>query len=156
MFYMDTTPYSGLFMLAAIMEVRTKPARLQSPKPNPIFQIPTFHLKLSTLWPAKFRNDAIFLFTFFLTRLLFHAYMITSCVLPPTSLPMLSAFGIGNAKHLLHTPLPGWLNALAFPLHLSWFVGALRGYMRRRTGKGKSVTGGKAVVPPPPTEEICP
>ncbi|KAJ9092521.1 hypothetical protein QFC20_007334 [Naganishia adeliensis] len=87
MYYMDTTPYSGLFMLAAVME------------------IPTFHLKISTLYPST-RNDTLFLTTFFLTRLLFHAYMITSFVLPPPTKPIFSHLGIGAGKTLMHSPVP--------------------------------------------------
>lgn len=157
MYYMDTTPYSGLFMLAAVMEVRVLPTFTQRLTNHCLLQIPTFHLKISTLYPST-RNDTLFLTTFFLTRLLFHAYMITSFVLPPPTKPIFSHLGISAGKTLMHSPVPAWLNAMAFPLHLTWVVGAMKGYLRRRRRlSGKSAILKAPPVPIPPIiEAVCP
>lgn len=118
-------------------------------------QIPTFHLKLSTLYPST-RNDPLFLSTFFLTRLLFHAYMITSFVPSPSTNPILSYLGIGAGKTLMHSPVPAWLNAAAFPLHLTWFIGAMKGYRRRRRRVAGREAVPKRLSVPPVIEAVCP
>lgn len=61
--YLEGTNFSGLFMLASILE------------------LPNFHLALGTLFPAV-RHDATFLAMFFLIRIGFHAYLIGASALP--------------------------------------------------------------------------
>lgn len=92
-------------------------------------------LGLSTLYPSKFRNDAVFLTMFFLTRILFHTYLIASFALPMApfaSIPILSSLGIGAGAELAQGVTPGLLFIAAFPMHVMWFVGGLKGHLRRR------------------------
>jgi hypothetical protein len=148
-FYLDTTDYSALFMLAAVMEVSTESPQNKSRSLYVASQIPTFHLGLSTLYPSKFRNDAIFLMTFFLTRILFHTYLITSFALPPAlfaSIPILSSLGIGTGADLLQGVTPGLLFVVAFPMHVMWFVGGLKGHLRRRNARTTEKQADEAVT----------
>ncbi len=97
----------------------------------PILQIPTFHLALSTLSPRRFRHDATFLVLFFMLRIAFHGYLVASFLLPPSCLQVIGAssglMAIGGSRSA------GWLLLSAMPLHVSWFMGGVKGYLKRRS-----------------------
>lgn len=65
-------------------------------------EIPTFLLSLGTIAPA-FRNDLLFGFTFFLTRIAMHAYLLYYAYLSSTDIAVLG-FGV-----------------LTMAMHLNWF-----------------------------------
>ncbi|ORX54125.1 hypothetical protein DM01DRAFT_1335979 [Hesseltinella vesiculosa] len=82
-----------------------------------VLETPTFFLALGSVH-RPLRMDYVFASTFFLTRILFHAYMITSAF---------SALG-------LH-PIPFALS-LFFPVHCFWFYGFIQQQRRLRNAKG--------------------
>ncbi|KAI8068427.1 hypothetical protein BC940DRAFT_299057 [Gongronella butleri] len=78
-----------------------------------VLEIPTFFLALGSVY-RPWRMDYVFASTFFLTRILFHAYMITSAFL---------SFG----TH----PIAFALSAF-FPVHCFWFYGFVKQQQRLR------------------------
>ena len=89
-----------------------------------VFQLPTFDLALSNLYPSV-RNDLRFLSTFFLARILFHAIRLVDTARP------------SNRAVMGDTWLPTNLLFLAGVLHVSWFRGGLSGYLKRQRAAEK-------------------
>ncbi|KAK1223618.1 hypothetical protein PQX77_013515 [Marasmius sp. AFHP31] len=82
-------------------------------------EFPTFILGLSILAP-KTRSNALFAVVFFLTRILFHIILTITYALPDVRQHVTrGSFAISGI-------LLGVL-----PLHVSWFVGCLKGFVRR-------------------------
>lgn len=117
--YLEQTNFSGLFMLASILE------------------LPNFHLALGTLFP-RLRHDATFLALFFLIRIGFHAYLIGASVLP------------SNRELMGGSWVPLVLLVMAMPMHVLWFVGGLRGYLKRRQRKRIAAATKQQVQAPAP------
>jgi hypothetical protein len=97
-------------------------------------QVPTFHLGLSTLWPSRFRNDLVFLLLFLFTRIIFHIYLIATFTISATSLPWMDAIG-KTGRDVVGSWVPGMLMVAAFPMHGMWFLGGVKGYLRRRRAR---------------------
>jgi hypothetical protein len=79
---------------------------------------------------------------FFLTRIVFHAYLIISFAVPSAmfgSISISAVLGIGAGRDLVQSATPGCLLLAAMPMHVMWFAGGLRGHLRRcRRGAANS------------------
>lgn len=82
-------------------------------------QLPTFDLAISNLFP-QMRNDLRFLSTFFFVRILFHAVLLLNCIRASSRLATNDSW------------LPTILLTLAGILHVMWFRGGVKGYIRRQ------------------------
>lgn len=109
--------WSHIFVLAGVME------------------LPTFLLAISTLYP-KLRNDIVFATTFLATRIIFHIGLLASYIPKSTRLA-----AVGGSF------LPAILFALAFPMHVMWFIGCIKGFIRR--AKARHETAATATLPVP-------
>ena len=107
MFYCTYARQAPVFLIGAIME------------------LPTFDLSISNLFP-QIRNDLRFLSSFFLIRILFHAFLLADCVRPSSRAITQNSW------------IPMGTLSLAFVLHASWFHGGVKGYLRRHA-KGQAM-----------------
>jgi len=86
-------------------------------------EIPTFVLGISSLYP-QLRNNVMFAVTFFATRIVLHAVL---------------AFSYYSFENRLATTdgslVPAFILALIFPLHLTWFAGCIKGFIRRAASR---------------------
>ncbi|KAJ7667357.1 hypothetical protein B0H17DRAFT_990302, partial [Mycena rosella] len=111
-----------------------------------IMELPTFLLGASTLFP-RLRCNTLFAATFLATRIVLHLVLIISYVLFPVApLPASSVFSaaaggyaaapvLGAALRAVGavrgTRVVSALLAFVFPLHAMWFVGCVKGFVRR-------------------------
>lgn len=93
--------WSHIFCLAGSMEI-----------PTSIFAIATFYPHL--------RSDILFAVAFFVTRILFHVVLIVSYISQENRV---QAAG-GSFT-------PAIVLSMVFPLHMLWFVGCIKGFIRR-------------------------
>lgn len=112
--------WSYIFCLCAVMEVRSSHATASS-APSPVLtastQIPTFVLASASLDP-RLRSDAVFATTFFLTRIVLHVALGISL--------------IARRVEVIDGSLgPGAIMACIFPLHVFWFTGCVKGFVKR-------------------------
>ncbi|KAF7303904.1 hypothetical protein MIND_00620700 [Mycena indigotica] len=81
-----------------------------------IMELPTFLFGIGTLFP-RLRSDSLFAATFFATRICLHMVLIVTYYLPT------------------HRPQDSFVPALiltsVFPLHAMWFLGCIKGCIRR-------------------------
>ncbi len=89
-------------------------------------QLPTFDLGISHLFP-KTRNDFRFLTSFFLLRILFHGFVLIDCMRPSSRALTAESW------------TPTILIGIAGALHVSWFHGGVRGYIKRQRSLKKGV-----------------
>ncbi|KAJ7017632.1 hypothetical protein C8F04DRAFT_1332941 [Mycena alexandri] len=75
-------------------------------------ELPTLLLGLATLLPAL-RSNALFALTFLATRIVFHIVLMLSYASTPA------------------TRVPAGILAMVFPLHAMWFVGCVKGFVKR-------------------------
>lgn len=87
-----------------------------------IMELPTFDLAISNLFPVL-RNDLRFLSGFFVLRILFHIAILLDCIRPSTRALMDGSW------------VPISTMTLALVLHVTWFQGGVRGYLKRHTKK---------------------
>lgn len=85
-----------------------------------LMELPTFLLSIATLYP-KLRNDILFATTFLATRIIFHIGLFVSYL--PKSTRVIAVGG---------SFVPAILFAVAFPMHLMWFIGSVKGFIRAR------------------------
>lgn len=80
-----------------------------------ISEIPTFILSLGSVNP-KFRMNKLFGFTFFITRILYHSFVISLYFLPSNFFPMTDMFNVESRKSvtIISTSILG--------LHCHWFI----------------------------------
>ncbi|KAJ7778952.1 hypothetical protein B0H16DRAFT_1711302 [Mycena metata] len=74
--------------------------------------------------PPPLRSNTLFALTFLLTRILLHLVLLLSYAAAPA------------------TRVPAAILALVFPLHVMWFAGCVRGFVRRLGARGASTAGG--------------
>ncbi|KAF8316065.1 hypothetical protein DL93DRAFT_787437 [Clavulina sp. PMI_390] len=103
--YLIRWGWSHIFILAGCME------------------IPTFHLAIASMHP-RLRQDIVFAVLFFATRIAFHVMLFVSYL--PKSTRDIAVQG---------SFLPSILFALAFPMHLMWFIGCLKGFIKRHKSR---------------------
>lgn len=85
-----------------------------------VMELPTAILALGTISPARFRSDAWFGFTFFLTRIFLHVCFIVAYAKE------------GNRTILVEgSYIPSVVLACAFPMHAMWFTNYIKGVLRR-------------------------
>ncbi|KAF9458427.1 hypothetical protein BDZ94DRAFT_1201167, partial [Collybia nuda] len=82
-------------------------------------EIPTFILGLTTLHP-RLRNNSLFASSFFATRIVFHIILTVAYFSEETRVAATGGSFI-----------PAILLALVFPLHVVWFIGCIKGFIRR-------------------------
>ncbi|EJD03175.1 uncharacterized protein FOMMEDRAFT_32955, partial [Fomitiporia mediterranea MF3/22] len=82
-------------------------------------EIPTCFLASSFLWP-RLRNDIVYAFIFFTTRIALHASLLIETLLPR-----------GRNETVGGSFAPACLLACAFVMHTSWFVSSVKGIIRR-------------------------
>ncbi|RDB16601.1 hypothetical protein Hypma_002800 [Hypsizygus marmoreus] len=86
-------------------------------------EIPTFVLGISTLYP-RLRNNILFATSFFMTRICLHIIL------------GISYFFTENRVHATGgSIIPALLLTLILPLHVMWFVGCVKGFIRRAAQK---------------------
>lgn len=93
--------WSNIFALAALME------------------LPTFHLAISVLHP-QLRHNILFAVTFFATRIAFHVGLLVSYISKATRVAAVDGSFV-----------PASLFAAVFPMHVMWFTGCIKGFIRR-------------------------
>nr|GAT60412.1 predicted protein [Mycena chlorophos] len=81
-----------------------------------IMELPTFLLGLGTLFP-RLRSNVLFAVTFFATRIALHVLLIVTMALP--------------AHRPQGSLAPAMILVFAFPMHAMWFVGCVKGFIRR-------------------------
>ena len=84
-----------------------------------LMELPTFHLAISILHP-KLRHNILFAATFFTTRIAFHVVLFISYFSKAT-----------RTKAVGGSFVPAGLFAAIFPLHVQWFTGCIKGFIRR-------------------------
>ncbi|KAH7338456.1 hypothetical protein B0J17DRAFT_423951 [Rhizoctonia solani] len=134
--YITFVGWSSIFCLALIME------------------IPTMLLALGSL-DQRWRSDYLFAGAFFSTRILLHVVLIVayagvyflkagdiSGTSEPTGVNFPSSLDANRTLHgvqhtrapkSLDSPLPTLFFLSAFPMHCMWFIGCVRGMLRRRS-----------------------
>ncbi|KAJ7674092.1 hypothetical protein B0H17DRAFT_1208237 [Mycena rosella] len=122
-------------------------------------QLPTFLLGASTLFP-RLRSNTLFAATFLATRIVLHLVLIISYVLFPVApLPASSVFSAADGGYaaapilspagvlgaalravgaVRGTRVVSALLAFVFPLHAMWFVGCVKGFIRRARASSTS------------------
>jgi len=95
--------WSHIFCLAGSMEI-----------PTLIFAVATFYPHL--------RSDIMFAISFFMTRILFHIVLLVSLLLEENRMQATGGSFV-----------PAIVFAIIFPLHGLWFVGCVKGFIRRAT-----------------------
>lgn len=103
-----------------------------------VMELPTFLLSIATLYPAL-RNDILFAATFLATRILLHIALFVSYLPQSTRL-----VAVGGSF------IPAILFAVAFPMHLMWFIGSIKGFIRRAKARKEATL---ATVLPAVSEE---
>ncbi|KAG5717338.1 hypothetical protein E4T56_gene15096 [Termitomyces sp. T112] len=98
-------------------------------------EIPTFVLGISILFPRT-RNSFIFAVSFFVTRILFHIILGISFMFKENR----NAVTGGSF-------LPAILFACIPPIHVAWFVGCIKGFIRRARQKTTPVSRSQTVAP---------
>jgi len=97
-------------------------------------EIPTFILGITILYP-RFRSNIIFAVSFFMTRISLHIILAISYL---------------SKDNRVHTTggsyVPSMLLTGILPLHVMWFVGCIKGFIRRARQK--------ATCQPPPIVEL--
>jgi hypothetical protein len=98
-------------------------------------QIPTFVLGISTLFP-HLRNNALFAVAFFSTRISLHVIL------------AVSYFSKENRIHATGgSVIPATILAVIFPLHVSWFIACIKGFIRRASQKQATTHPIPVIVP---------
>lgn len=82
-------------------------------------EIPTFVLGISILYP-QLRNNAVFAVTFFMTRISLHIYLTIAYL-----------FADNRAHATGGSFVPAMLLTGILPLHVMWFVGCIKGFIKR-------------------------
>jgi hypothetical protein len=90
-------------------------------------QIPTSIFAIATFYP-QLRSDILFTAAFFTTRILFHVVLLVSYLFEDT-----------RKQATGGSFLPAIIFAMVLPLHIMWFVGCIKGFLRR-TAQKPSVT----------------
>ncbi|KAG6369286.1 hypothetical protein JVT61DRAFT_15498 [Boletus reticuloceps] len=90
-----------------------------------VMEIPTFVLALGSLMP-RLRSDVFFAVCFFVTRIALHVALCVSLVAQRKDVTN-GSFG------------PAIIMACIFPLHVHWFSGCLKGFLKRGNTVEKSV-----------------
>ncbi len=88
-------------------------------------EVPTFILSISYLIP-KTRHDIFFAAVFFATRVAFHIAIIVQLIHP-----------VPRREVANGSLLPSALYILALPMHIHWFIGCVRGIIKRSTSPTK-------------------
>jgi len=88
--------------------------------------LPTFHLAIATLQP-KLRHNVLFAVTFFVTRIAFHLGLFVGY-----SSKANRTTAVGGSL------VPACLFAATFPMHAIWFIGCIKGFIRRSKGQGEA------------------
>lgn len=84
-----------------------------------LMELPTFHLAISVLHP-RLRHNILFAAMFFATRIAFHVGLFISYFSKAT-----------RTKAVGGSFVPASLFAAIFPLHVQWFTGCIKGFIRR-------------------------
>jgi hypothetical protein len=79
----------------------------------------------------------VFLVLFLFTRIVFHIYLIATFTISATSLPWMDALG-KTGRDVVGSWVPGLLMVAAFPMHGMWFLGGVKGYLRRRRARAQA------------------
>jgi hypothetical protein len=91
-----------------------------------LMDLPTFHLAIATLHP-KLRHNVLFAVTFFATRIAFHLGLFASY-----SSKASRTTAVGGSF------VPACLFAATFPMHAIWFIGCIKGFIRRSKAQGEA------------------
>lgn len=91
-------------------------------------EIPTFILSITILYP-RFRSNVLFAVSFFMTRISLHIVL------------AISYLSTDNRAHTTGGSfVPSMLLAGILPLHVTWFVGCIKGFIRRHRQKAACQT----------------
>ncbi|KAF7290746.1 hypothetical protein MIND_01315300 [Mycena indigotica] len=96
-----------------------------------VMELPTFVLGLGTLFP-HLRSDNLFALTFFATRISFHVVLIFTYFLA--------------ANRPQGSLAPALILTSVFPLHAMWFLGCIKGFIRR-SNQRKATTAKHPLTP---------
>ncbi|KAJ7461240.1 hypothetical protein FB451DRAFT_491116 [Mycena latifolia] len=135
-------------------------------------ELPTLLLGLSTLFPRT-RSNALFALTFFATRIVLHLVLLFSygvtrpgvgsspSMYNSTAASATSASaggggggaggvqgGVGGVQVGAGSYVPAAILTLVFPLHAMWFVGCVKGFVKRAKARAAAAPTSAAVVPP--------